>query len=178
MKTSRWFGVALCLAVLALGCDFDDPPEEPVVVVDETPVGGGPGMDAPPETTISAGGNSAPMAVGSYCWAVLCVDKIGPITRATLQVASGDTVSIVVPPGTPRLNEVSVAAFPAGQSQDVGGGETAWRPDFDRAARLDASIAGSLIEFTADLPAGTYVLTAGMFFAGRDAQYGVVLQVR
>jgi hypothetical protein len=118
------------------------------------------------------------MGLGTYCWTTLCVDKIGPITRDTLVIASGDEVVVVIPDGTPPLQQVSVIAFPAAESQDLEDGETAWRPDFDNGATLTPVIDGDRVHIAAALEPGEYVLTVGMFFDPGDVQYGVVLDVQ
>jgi hypothetical protein len=118
------------------------------------------------------------MGTGTYCWTTMCVDKIGPITRARLDLQRGIRIVVAIPAGTPPLREASVSAFPAGASQAVGNGETAWQPEFDRATELAATRTGADLEVTVDLPPGSYVLVVGMFFNPGDVQYAVVLDVR
>jgi hypothetical protein len=117
------------------------------------------------------------MGVGTYCWTNLCVDKIGPITRDTLVIASGDEIGVKIPGGTPRLREVSVIAFPAAEPQQLDSGETAWRPDYDNRVSLRSERDEEAVRIDGTLPPGTYVLTVGMFFEPGDVQYGVVLEV-
>jgi hypothetical protein len=118
------------------------------------------------------------MGIGSYCWTSLCIDKIGPITRGRLDVTRGGSVIVRVPASTPALRSVNVTAFPAGASQDVGNGETAWRPDFDRGVEPAHSLTGQNVEVQAQLDPGSYVLVVSMFFERGDVQYAVVLDVR
>jgi hypothetical protein len=135
-------------------------------------------MDTPPGTTVSAGGRTVEMGVGSYCWTAMCVDKVGPITKGSLPVSHGDRVVVAIPGGAPPLTNVNVIAFPAGRSSDLGNGETAWEPLFDRGSELPSTRRAATIEFSAGVAPGSYVLVAAMFFEGRDVQYGVVLEVR
>ena len=137
----------------------------------------GPSGDSPPETTVSAGGETVGMGIGTYCWTTMCVDKIGPITRGTLVIASGDEVLVRIPDGAPALREVSIIAFPAAEPQALDNGETAWRPDYDIGVTLTSERDDEEIRIGATLAPGTYVLSVGMFFESGDVQYGVVLEV-
>src|SRR5690606_36091608 len=71
------------------------------------------GMDGPPSTTASANGQSIETGIGTFCWTMLCVDKIGVPTRGVLVVSNGDVVIIGVPDGVPPLREVGVAVLDA-----------------------------------------------------------------
>jgi hypothetical protein len=132
----------------------------------------------PPSTTASAGGTTVDMGIGSYCWSNACVDKIGPVTRGTLTIMSGDQVSVAFPDGAPALNSVSVSAYMAGQSTDLGGGQTAWAPPLEESETLAYASEGSDLKIDASLDPGTYVLMVGMFFESGDVQYAVVLEVQ
>jgi hypothetical protein len=168
----------VAVAIFIAGCGSDASPDTPAAT-EEVPAGG-PAipLDEPPGTTASAGGRSVEMGIGTYCWTRMCVDKIGPVTKATLSLARGDRVTVAVPSGTPNLREVSVTAFPAGASSDLGNGETAWQPRFEAGSELTPSVSGNSVRFTANLSPGKYVLVAGMFFEAGDVQYAVVLEVR
>lgn len=153
---------------------------EPVIeTVGPTAVPGSPDLTSggPPDTTASSGGTTVEMGTGTYCWTNLCVDMIGPITRETLTIASGDEVIVEVPAGTPPLREVSVIAFPAAEKQILDNGDTAWRPDFDKGVTLVSERDEDAVRIDGMLEPGTYVLTVGMFFEPGDVQYGVVLEV-
>ena len=183
LMRARWL-LATLLAAVALGyvltaCDSDSGQDSPATVAatpQVTPAS--PAADAPPSTTASAGGRTVEMGIGTYCWTQSCVDKIGPITKGRLDVNRRDRVRVAVPAGTPPLREVNVTAFPAGVSQDLGNGETAWQPDYDKSIELIPVRIGQGIEFAADLPPGSYVVSVGMFFEPGDVQYGVVLEVK
>jgi hypothetical protein len=188
--------VVLWLLLLAVGCgdnkdtNIDSEPiltrvvegeTEPVVEsAGPTVVSNAPDLtsDGPPDTTAFSGGTTVEMGVGTYCWTRLCVDKIGPITRDTLTIASGDEISVEVPDGTPSLREVSVIAFPAAEPQQLDNGETAWRPDYDNGVTLRSERDEDAVRIDGVLEPGTYVLTVGMFFDAGDVQYGVVLEVQ
>ena len=180
---ARWL-LAMLFGAVALGyvltaCDSDSGQDSPATVAatpEVTPAS--PASDAPPSTTASAGGRTVEMGIGTYCWTRICVDALGPITKGRLDVSRRDRVIVAVPAGTPPLREVNVTAFPAGASQDFGKGETAWQPDYDRSTDLISTRTGQTIEFTADLPPGSYVVSVGMFFEPGDVQYGVVLEVK
>ena len=182
--TMPWRALAglLLLGLVAstiLGCGGDGPPASGAG--EETPAapGRGPSLEEPPGTTVTAAGRSVEAGIGSYCWTSMCVDKIGPITRGRLEVDRGTVVSVALPRGVTALRSANVTAFPAGASQDVGNGNTAWQPDFERGTELPATISGPAVEFAAQLPAGPYVVSIGMFVAsGGDVQYGVLLEVR
>ena len=176
---------AVLLPLFVLGCSDDDDNPDPgtpptqSVTEGETPQVGAPGpaFEEPPGTTASSGGTSVEMGVGTYCWTTMCVDKIGPITRGTLTVASGDEVVIAVPDGAPPLNEVSVQAFPAANPEEFDNGETAWQPDFNFDGTLTSKRDRDEVRVEATLEPGTWVLVVGMFFESGDVQYGVVLEV-
>jgi hypothetical protein len=72
---------------------------------------------------------------------------------------------------------VSAVAFPALNPQELEGGETAWQPGFNESEMLSLELQGDEVRIDASLEPGTYVLNVGMFFEGRDVQYGVVLEV-
>ena len=177
----------IVLAFLAMSCsddsdaESDDEVAAPTQVLQEdtTPAPGLPDLttDAPPGTTASSGGAEVEMGIGTYCWTTLCVDKIGPITRGTLTIASGDEVVVQVPSSAPALNEVSAEAFPATNPQEVEGGETAWQPDFSHDGTLEPERDRDQILIVPELEPGTYVLVVGMYFETGDVQYGVVLEV-
>jgi hypothetical protein len=176
---------AILLPLFVLGCSDDGgeadagtPPTQSVAE-GETPQPGppGPAFEQPPGTTASSGGTSVEMGVGTYCWTTMCVDKIGPITRGTLAIASGDEVVIAVPDGAPPLNEVNAQAFPAANPEEFDNGETAWQPDFSFDGTLTAERDGDEVRVEATLEPGTWVLVVGMFFKGGDVQYSVVLEV-
>ena len=132
----------------------------------------------PPSTTASAGGTTVDMGIGSYCWGNVCVDKIGPVTRGTLTVVAGDLVSVAFPDGAPGLNAVSVSAYAAGQSTDLGDGQTAWAPPLEDSQTLAYASEGPDLKIDASLEPGTYVLMVGMFFESGDVQYAVLLEVQ
>jgi hypothetical protein len=179
--------VAIVLApLLLLGCSEDESPDQaettPTLIVEEetaTPEANppNPATDAPPGTTVTAGGITVEMGVGTYCWTTMCVDMIGPITRDTLNIASGDEVVVAVPEDARALNEVSVEAFPAANPQVLDNGGTAWQPDFDHDGTVAADWDEEEIRIAVPLDPGTYVLVVGMFFEAGDVQYGVVLEV-
>ena len=178
--------IAIALAFVVLGCsdNGDDGPDvatAPTLVSSEgtTPESGPPDVttDAPPPTTVSAGGSRVEMRVGTYCWTTLCVDKIGPITRGTLRIASGDEVVVAVPDGTPPLNEVTVQAFPAGTSEEFDNGETAWMLDYSFDGTMQYERDDEEVRIVVTQEPGMYILVVGMFFDPGDVQYGVVLEV-
>jgi hypothetical protein len=180
MTRTRLVLLTLLLAVIGLVVACDSKSGDGGATGEEAPVAttAAPQFDKPPDTTVSAGGRTVQMGIGTYCWTNMCVDKIGPITRASLMVSRGDRVVVAIPSGTTSLKDVNVTAFPAGASQDLGNGETAWQPLFDRSSELPSTRSAGAIEFAADLAAGSYVLSVGMFFDRGDVQYGVVLEVR
>jgi hypothetical protein len=186
--------VAMAFSVLLLGCSNDDDPAGDEAVAaggaqNEATQGVAPGAptsesgppnladDSPPVTTASSGGQTVEMGVGSFCWTTLCVDKIGPITRGTLAISAAAEVVVAVPDSAPPLNSVSAVAFPALNPQELEGGETAWQPGFNASKMLNFELQDDEVRIDAALEPGTYVLNVGMFFEGRDVQYGVVLEV-
>jgi hypothetical protein len=186
---------AVALPLFIVGCSGDDDDADPTAVATVETEGSGtavgepssptvepgpPGVaiEEPPVTTVSAGGAEVEMGIGTYCWTTACVDKIGPVTRGKLQIASGDEVLVRVPDAAPVLNEVNVTAFPAADPQDLDDGSTAWRPDFDNSVTLPSERDEDEVRIDAALHRGTYVLSVGMFFEGADVQYGVVLEVQ
>jgi hypothetical protein len=201
LKLNRAFPavlVAIALPLLVLGCDDDgdDDAIDPHTIVTVVTEGGGTPVvvleptgptvvpsppdlttDVPPGTTAAAGGSTVEMGVGTYCWTTMCVDKIGPITRDALSIASGDEVVVAVPDGVPVLNEVSVEAFPAANPQEFDNGDTAWRPDFNFDGTMAYELDQDGVRIPVSLEPGTYVLVVGMYFQSGDVQYGVVLHV-
>jgi len=130
----------------------------------------------PPVTTAAAGGQPVEMGIGTYCWGNLCVDKIGPVTRGTLQIESGEQVVVAVP-GGPALRTVNATAFPAGEPIAQSDGESVWQPDFNSSVMLNSAHDGEEVRIDGVLEPGTYVLTVGMFFDTGDVLYGVVIEV-
>ena len=182
--------LALVLPLFILGCnDSGDEPGPQTTVTVETNGDGSPTVeptspglpdfttDAPPGTTATAGSSTVEMGIGTYCWITLCVDKIGPITRDTLTIASGDEVVVAVPEDSPTLNEVSVEAFLAANPQEFDNGDTVWQPDFSFDGTQSSEWDQDEVRIPLSLEPGTYVLVVGMFFEAGDVQYGVVLEV-
>lgn len=133
-----------------------NPTSQPLPSATSVPISpAGPG-DGPPISTASAGGMAVEMGIGTYCWSNLCVDKIGPVTRGTLEIASGDEIVVAVPAG-PALSTAKVTAFLAGESMDLGNGEMAWQLDFDASVPLTSQRVGDEVKIEGGLPAGTYV---------------------
>jgi hypothetical protein len=137
-----------------------------------------PASDEPPLTTASADGQSVEMGLGTYCWTLMCVDKIGVPTRGTLTVSPGDTISVAVPAGAPALREAVANTFTAGAPQILDDGSEIWPYPGSPGDQQAHSIAGDNVEVTVDLPPGRYVLAVGMFFESGDAVYGVLLEVQ
>ena len=131
----------------------------------------------PPATTASAGGTAVEMGIGTYCWGNLCVDKIGSVTRGTLQIAAAEKIDVAIPGGA-TLRSFNATAFPAGDSTTLQNGDKAWQLDFERSVTLVSAHNGADVRIEGDLDPGTYVLTVGMFFESGDVQYGVVLEVQ
>jgi hypothetical protein len=139
---------------------------------------GFPAADEPPATTASANGQSVETGLGTYCWTLMCVDKIGVPTRGTLTVAAGDTVSVAVPPGAPALREAAANSFAAVTPQPLDDGSEIWPYPGAPGDDLAHTVAGDNVEVTVDLPPGRYVLAVSMFFETGDVVYGVLLEVR
>ena len=136
---------------------------------------GFPATDEPPVTTASANGQTVEMGIGTYCWTLLCVDKIGVPTRGTLSVAPGDTVTIAIPDDAPPLREASANVFVAANAQTLDDGSEIWPYPGSPGEPLAHEIAGETVEVTVNLEPGQYVLAASMFFEAGDVTYGVLL---
>src|SRR5690606_65261 len=81
--------------------------------------------DAPPEGTLTSGGGSVPLGLGTYCWSPptgsgnpgLCVDAVGIITAPDdLAVSPGETLTIEGEAGTlpwPPMTIARATLYPA-----------------------------------------------------------------
>jgi hypothetical protein len=145
----------------------------------------------PPDTTATAGGTTAQMGIGSYCWdsrtfwgsvSGLCVDTAGLVTRGELTIGRGEVVSVSVPSTRSGLTRANVSSLEAtGREQELEDGRIGWPDAFNSgpAAELPFEIHDGQIRIRPDLPAGRYILTVGMWFEhGGDVFYGVVLDVQ
>ena len=104
-------------AALVAGCSGDSnasPDTTSGTRAPNPPAGAPSGLpsDDAPGTTATANGATVDMGIGTHCWIRMCVDMIGPVTKATLNVAHGDIIEVAVPSGAPALREVSAIAFP------------------------------------------------------------------
>jgi hypothetical protein len=138
-----------------------------------------PPLADPPGTTATANAKTVEMGIGTYCWTTMCVDKIGPVTKGTLQVSPGDTITIAVPQGTPPLREVHASAYEAGTPALVDNGDEIWsHPPTDSTDLAASTPNPTSIDVEVDLAPGKYVLTIFMAFEPGDVVYGVILEVR
>lgn len=137
-----------------------------------------PDFEQPPATTASANGATVEMGIGTYCWTVMCVDKIGVPTKGTLTVNRGDTVSIAVPSDAPALREAGATVFEATQAQPLDDGSEIWPYPGNPGEDIEVEVVGDTVEVTADLAPGRYVLSLGMYFETGDVIYGVLLEVQ
>jgi hypothetical protein len=117
------------------------------------------------------------MGIGTHCWVSMCVDMVGPITKATLMVARGDPIEVAVPQGAQALRDVNAFAFRASTPTDLDSGAKVWPLGAD-SRELSTARDGRKVEVDVDLPPGAWILTVGMFFEQGDISYGVVLEVR
>jgi hypothetical protein len=139
---------------------------------------GFPASDEPPATTASANGQTVETGLGTYCWTLMCVDKIGVPTKGTLTVSSGDTVSIAVPAAAPPLREAAANTFAAVDAQKLDDGSEIWPYPGTTGDTQEYAISGNEIDVMLDLPPGRYVLAVSMYFEAGDAVYGVLLEVQ
>jgi hypothetical protein len=137
-----------------------------------------PASDEPPATTASANGQTVETGLGTYCWTLMCVDKIGVPTRGTLTVSSGDTVSFAVPPAAPPLREAGANTFAAVDPQKLDDGSEIWPYPGSPGDAQEYAISGDSVDVMVDLPPGQYVLAVNMYFEAGDAIYGVLLDVQ
>ena len=169
----------LVVAITAGACsDSDGADSGPVTVTPGLSSPAGIPLAQPPGTTASAAGRTVEMGIGTYCWTSMCVDKIGPVTRGTLQVSRGATVNVAIPQGAPPLTEVHASVFPAGAPVSSSGGEEVWSHPPTDGTTLSTARGATGVEVQVDVAPGKYVLTVGMFFQPGDVAYGVVLEVR
>jgi hypothetical protein len=152
----------------------DDATNEPVRPGEPSALG----MDGPPSTTASAKGQSVETGIGTFCWTLLCVDKIGVPTRGVLVVSNGDVVTIRVPDGVPPLREVGVAVFDAVNAQILDDGSEIWPYPGSPGEPVPFEMGPNGVEVPVELPPGTYVLAVNMYFERGDVVYGVLLDVR
>lgn len=183
MKTIA--AVLLCFGLSIAACDGDSDAARPPAdaepgggAPEEESSGAAPALPNVPGTTAAAAGASVEMGVGSYCYALACVDKIGVITKGTLRVKRGETVRVAIPKGL-GSKEAGVSAFPAiGDPFKLDGGEEAW-PPAGASTALKSTLARGQVSFTADLAPGLYVVSVFLRLeAGGDVSYGVLLQVQ
>jgi hypothetical protein len=139
---------------------------------------GFPASDEPPSTTASANGQTVETGLGTYCWTLMCVDKIGVPTKGALTVSSGDTVSFAIPQGAPPLREAAANTFPAANAQKLDDGSEIWPYPGTTGEPQEYAISGNEIDVMLDLPPGRYVLAVSMYFESGDAVYGVLLDVQ
>jgi hypothetical protein len=151
--------------------NVENPPNPPSGMSSSLP------LDDVPGTTATANGATVDMGIGTHCWIRMCVDMIGPITKDTLTVASGDIIEVAVPQDTPALRDVNAFAFRASTPTDLDSGAKAWPLGAD-SRDLSTGRDGSKVEVDVDLPPGAWILSVGMFFEQGDISYGVVLEVR
>lgn len=202
------FGLVIAAFVVACGGDDDDPDggasaggDTPVVEASATAATGGgpagvptsgggggsssgpappgfPASDEPPSTTATANGQTVETGLGTYCWTLMCVDKIGVPTKGTLTVSSGDTVSFAVPAGAPPLRDAAANTFEARDAQQLDDGSEIWPYPGNPGESQEYAVAGDEVEVMVDLAPGTYVLVVSMYFEAGDAVYGVLLEVQ
>ncbi len=147
------------------------------------------GLDEPPAAIARAGSASVAMGLGSYCWTSgsvgRCVDMVGPITGTTaLRVDRGEAVTIggelaQTEFAVERARIRPVEGEPAYEGEDW----QAWTPaaqDWPSewgVLELDAVDEG--LRFTAELPAGQYLVTISLSFLPHgSAGYGLILDVQ
>jgi hypothetical protein len=137
-----------------------------------------PAMGEPPATTATANGQTVDAGIGTYCWTLLCVDKIGVPTGAALTVSSGDIVTVAIPSAAPPFREASVNAFEAVNAMPLDGGGEIWPYPGTPGHELAFAVTNDGIEVTLDLQSGRYVLAVSMFFEPGDVVFGVLLEVQ
>jgi hypothetical protein len=156
---------------------------EPGESEEETPVsstGGPPAFPTesePPGTTATANGETVDAGIGTFCWTLLCVDKIGVPTKGTLSVSAGDTVSVAIPQDGPALNGASAAVFAAVDPQPLDDGSEIWPYPGAPGEEVVSEATSGAVEVVVDLEPGQYVLSVFMTFEGGDVVYGVLLDV-
>jgi hypothetical protein len=131
----------------------------------------------PPGTTASANGESVEAGIGTYCWTLMCVDKIGVPTEGTLKVSTGDTVSVAIPDDAPALKSASAAVFEAVNPQPLDDGSEIWPYPGAPGDEVASETTDDAVEVTVDLAPGRYVLSVFMAFEAGDVMYGVLLEV-
>jgi hypothetical protein len=131
--------------------------------------------DRPPAAFAQAGGDEVPLGLGSFCWAMLCVDTIGVITvDEVLEVRSGERVEVSGPLMQAPVAGIGATAWPRPDAPvDSGTWGMAWQPDGEEHV-LDFDGTG----FAADLPPGDYIVALFVRFERGDAMYGLQLAVR
>lgn len=139
---------------------------------------GFPASDEPPATVASANGVSVETGTGTYCWTLMCVDKIGVPTKGTLTVAQGDTVAIAIPENAPPLREATATVFEAQNSMPLDDGSDIWPYPGAPGDEVASEVTGESVAATIDLAPGRYVLAVFMSFEAGDVVYGVLVEVQ
>jgi hypothetical protein len=137
-----------------------------------------PASDEPPVTTASANGQTVETGIGTYCWTLLCVDKIGVPTKGALTVSAGDTVSVAIPDAAPAPREASANVFEAVDAQALDDGSEIWPYPGNPGESVAYEVTADSVDVTVDLAPGRYVLAVGMFFEAGDVVYGVLIEVQ
>ncbi len=192
---------AVLAVALSIACGGDKEPPQPPGAGAEAPSAAqtaqapSPAPNAPdavprpPPATASAGGQTAAMGIGTYCWAEagkvgLCLDAAGPVTSANpLQVARSAIVTVANPAGaTVQRASVNVWPAPAQPSGSTRSGELTWNlapnTSTTRPGVTAVTITAAGVEFAANLDPGRYVVELRLFFAAGDVSYGLLLEVR
>jgi hypothetical protein len=116
--------------------------------------------------------------IGTYCWTLLCVDKIGVPTGEPLTVSRGDAVSVAIPTEAPPFREASASVFEALNAMPLDGGGQIWPYPATGGEEVAYTITEDSVHVTVDFEPGRYVLAVGMFFEPGDVVYGVLLEVQ
>ena len=188
-------------ALLVFGACFGGETSPPLLAPAQTATpegslaGAAVGLDEPPAAIASAGSASASMGLGSYCWRSagasdgLCADAVGIITGATaLRVDRGEAVTIGGQFVQTDFAVESARIRPVeGEPAYEGEDWLAWTPAAQGPAAQDWPSEWSVLEldavdeglrFTAELPAGRYLVSLFVTFPQGSAGYGLILDVQ
>jgi hypothetical protein len=139
-----------------------------------TLMGGG---SRPPDSTLSYGGETVSGALGTYCWKRGCADSVGIVAyKDELRVPASATVTFAY--GGRKLHAIAVVAYrigPGNQPEQMG--RKILLIPAGKGTELPARQSGNRAQFTAELPAGKFVVDVFATMPEGDASYGFLIAV-
>jgi hypothetical protein len=135
------------------------------------------GGSRPPDSTLSYGGETARGALGTYCWKRGCADSVGIVAyKDELRVPASATVTFAY--GGRKLHAIAVVAYrigPGNQPEQMG--RKILLIPAGKGTELPARQSGNRAQFTAELPAGKFVVDVFATMPEGDASYGFLIAV-